>query len=112
MRQSYHGLDGIAVRLPAVDEVGDDLVTVNQRAGSCRTQFPVSERMGPVFDWQTVAPLDHLVVRRDGGEHVGRLSSALNFGMTSVDHRPDNRDQGYDAHRSRNSALAHPSSPR
>src|SRR5262245_59204456 len=57
----------------------------------------VSERMCPVFDWQTFGPVDHLVVRRDGGGHMGRLSSALNFGMTSVDHRPDNRDHGYDA---------------
>jgi hypothetical protein len=72
----------------------------------------VSERMGPVFDWQTVAPLDHLVVWRDGRVRVDCLSSALNFGMASVDRRPNNRDHGYDAHRSRNSALAHPSSPR
>src|SRR5262245_158911 len=111
MRQAYHGLDGIAVRLPAVDEVGDDLVTVNQRAGSCRAQFPVSERMGPVFDWQTVAPLDHLVVGRDGGGCMGCLSIAINFGMARVDRRPNDPDHGYDAHRSRNNALAHPSSP-
>src|SRR5262245_62037926 len=44
MRQAYHGFDGIAVRVPAVDAVGDDLVTVNQRAVPCRTQFLVSER--------------------------------------------------------------------
>jgi hypothetical protein len=52
----------------------------------------VSERMGPVFDWQTVASLDHLVVRRDGSGRMGCLSSALNFGMASVDRRPNNRD--------------------
>jgi hypothetical protein len=83
-------------------------LTVTHRAD----QFLVSERMGKVFDWQTAAPLDHLVVRRNGGERMGCLSSALNFGMASVDRRPNSPDYGYDAHRSHNNALAHPSSPR
>jgi hypothetical protein len=37
---------------------------------------------------------------------MGYLSSALDFGMASVDRRPNNRDHGYDAHRSRNNACA------
>jgi ABC transporter substrate binding protein len=41
----------------------------------------MSERMGPVFDWQTVASLDHLVVRRDGG---GRMGCLIRFQLPAM----------------------------
>ena len=58
----------------------------------------MSERMGPILDWQTVALLDHRVIRRDRGWRFNRLSLARNFRVTSMDLRPDKPDHDYDGH--------------
>src|SRR5262245_10365494 len=64
---------------------GSPLSVLRQSNGLYRAdESLVSERVGPVFDWQIVAPLDHLVVRREGGGRMRYLSSALNFGIPSV----------------------------
>jgi len=55
---------------------GSPLSVLRQGNGLYRAdESLVSERVGPVFDWQTVAPLDHLVVRRERGGGIRYLSS-------------------------------------
>src|SRR5260370_8343935 len=70
-----------------------------------------SEGMGPVFDREASALLDHDLVRRDPRRRLGGLHRACKFRPGERGDRPDGGRRNDDGYYGENDALAPPGSP-